>query len=182
MSHNPYAPPEARVVGRAASFDGAQQVWRAGDRAVFRPGDDLPPRCVKCNADAEQPVKERAMHWHTPWLYLLLLVSILIYVIVALIVRKSAKVSPGLCAEHRLARRNIILGSWLAALAGMGLMALSIDRSSGPLALLAAAVMLGSLIFGMVKGRIVYPTHIDAQRIELKGCGEAFLASLPQRR
>lgn len=178
---NPYAPPQARVTGRPAMPDDGSQVWRYGDSVLMTPNADLPPRCVKCNADAEQPVRLRTLYWHTPWLYILILVSILIYIIVALIARKSISVSPGLCTEHRLLRRNVILGSWLAALVGIGLISAAINQSSWSIALLGAAVLVGAIVFGMIRGRIVYATRIDQNRIELKGFGEAFLASLPRR-
>lgn len=181
MQHNPYAPPEARVTARAPLDDGSQ-VWREGDLVILTPSGDLPPRCVKCNADAEHPVKERTIYWHTPWLYVLILVSILIYLIVALIARKSARISPGLCSEHRRQRNNVIVGSLLAALCGIGLVVFGISNSNGGAGLMGALVLLAAIIFGMVKGRLVYATRIDANRISLKGFGEAFLASLPRRR
>jgi hypothetical protein len=182
MQHNPYAPPQARITARASALDDGSQVWREGDLVVLTPSGDLPPRCVKCNADAEHPVKERTVYWHTPWLYVLILVSILIYLIVALIARKSARVSPGLCGEHRKQRNNVIVGSLLAALIGIGLLVFGISNSNGGVGLLGGFTILGAIIFGMIKGRLVYATRIDTNRISLKGCGEAFLASLPGRR
>ncbi len=180
MQHNPYAPPQARVSVRA--LDDGSQVWREGELAVMTPSGELPPRCVKCNADAVQPIKERTVYWHTPWLYVLILISILVYLIVALIARKSARIGPGLCEEHRRLRNNVILGSLLGAFAGIGLVIAAIGNSSGALVLLGGLVLLAAIIVGMMKGRIVYAVRIDANRISLKGCGEAFLASLPRRR
>jgi hypothetical protein len=182
MQENPYAPPQARVSARPVVLDDGSQVWRDGDSVLMTPSGDLPPRCVKCNADAEQPVRQRTLYWHTPWLYILVLISILIYIIVALIARKSIRVSPGLCTDHRVLRRNVILGSWLGALTGFGLIAVAISESSGLPALLGAVVLIGAMIFGMVKGRIIYAARIDQNRIELKGFGEPFLRSLPTRR
>ena len=107
MSHNPYAPPQARIVARAPGSGDSEHVWRENNTVVLLPNADLPPRCVKCNAPAEEPVKQRTLYWHTPWLYLLILVSLLIYLIVALIARKGVTLHPGLCTEHRTARRNV---------------------------------------------------------------------------
>lgn len=182
MQHNPYAPPQARVAARPTALDEGTQVWREGELVVLTPSGELPPRCVKCNADAEHPIKERTVYWHSPWLYVLILVSVLIYLIVALIARKSARVSPGLCGEHRKQRNNVITGSLLAAALGIGLIVVGISNSNGSVGLLGGFVLLGAIIFGMAKGRLVYATRIDANRISLKGCGEAFLVSLPRRR
>lgn len=179
MQHNPYAPPQARV---SAYVSDGSEVWREGELAVLTPSGELPPRCVKCNADAEQPVKERTVYWHTPWLYLLIIISLLIYLIVALIARKSARVAPGLCGEHRQRRTQYLIGGWLASLTGIGLFFVGISQSSAAAGLLGAIMLLGGIIVGAIKARIVYAVRIDTNRIALKGCDEAFLASLPPRR
>ncbi|MEM7395487.1 MAG: hypothetical protein AAF492_24410 [Verrucomicrobiota bacterium] len=42
----------------------------------------LPERCVKCNAPAEgQPLK-RNLYWHSPFVYLCLLMKMLVYILV----------------------------------------------------------------------------------------------------
>ena len=182
MSHNPYAPPQARVVTRATVSDDASAIRREGSAVVLAPDAELPPRCVRCNADAAEPIKERTLYWHTPWLYVLILFSPLIYLIVALIARKSVKLHPGLCTGHLVLRRKFILGSWIAALAGIALIVTGIGQSSGAASLAGIGLMLAGIIVGLVKARIVYATHIDERRIEIKGCSEPFLASLPRRR
>ena len=70
---NPYAPPKANVeeVPQGA-------VWRDGDTLLLRPGTIWPTRCVKCNLPAVQPVKARWVSWHSPWLYFLLLLNLII--------------------------------------------------------------------------------------------------------
>lgn len=182
MSHNPYAPPQARVVARAVVNDDASAIRREGNTVVLAPNAELPPRCVRCNADAAEPIKQRTLYWHTPWLYVLVIISPLIYLIAALIARKSVKLHPGLCTEHGTLRRNVILGSWIAALIGIVLIVIGIGQSSGPAALAGIALLLIGIFVGLIKGRIVYAAHIDAHRIEIKGCSEPFLASLPRRR
>ncbi|MBL8297583.1 MAG: hypothetical protein JNN30_04460 [Rhodanobacteraceae bacterium] len=181
MHHNPYAPPRARLSTRTPAMN-ESQAWREGDLAVLAPLGQLPPHCIRCAADAEQPIKERTVYWHTPWLYLLILISPLIYLIVALIARKRARVSPGLCSEHRTQRHHVVVGCLLASLAGIGLLVSGISASNSGIGLLGGFTLLAAIIFFLVKGRLVYATRIDANRIELKGCSEAFLASLPRRR
>ena len=61
------------------------------------------------NAPAEGYTKKFNLSWHHPALYLIVLAGVLIYVIVALIVRKTARVNIPLCPAHRAKRRNIIL-------------------------------------------------------------------------
>jgi hypothetical protein len=46
-------------------------------------------------------------------------------------------------------------------------------------ALLGVLLILGSVIGGLIFGRIVYAKKIDESYVRLKGCGIAFLDSLP---
>ena len=39
---------------------------------------------------------------------------------------------------------------------------------------------LGGLIWGLVKGRLVVATKIDADRVWIAGCGKEFLAEFPE--
>jgi hypothetical protein len=84
-------------------------------------GGRLPDRCARCNRPVTLPQVRRTVYWPNSWLYLLSLLSLLIYVIVALIVRKKAVVQVSLCEEHRKQRWPAILMSWLMVLAGIGL-------------------------------------------------------------
>jgi hypothetical protein len=152
-------------------------VWRSGSALVIRTGTGLPPRCVKCNGPAVLPVKQRTIYWHHPALYLLILAGVLIYAIVALVVRKQASVAPGLCARHRQRRLAWIGAGWLGPVAGILLMAASGKASA--ITVLGAVVLVVSPILGVVMSQIVAATRIDDGFVHLKGCGEPFLAGLP---
>ncbi len=146
------------------------------------PGATLPDRCVKCNAPADPPTKERKIYWHHPAVYLLFLLYAFIYIIVALIVRKKAIVAPGLCAEHKSRRRNALIAVWTAFLAGFILVptAFNQDVTVAPWTLLGGIFLcLGAAIAGTIFTRVVYPKRIDDSYVRLKGCGAQFLDSLP---
>ena len=81
----PYFPPPTQ---------GMNTVWRNNSVLVMTKEALLPNRCIKCNAPAEEQLKHR-LTWHHPGLYLLALASILIYVVVAMVVRKTATVNVG---------------------------------------------------------------------------------------
>jgi hypothetical protein len=83
----------------------AAMIWRSDKLLVAAPGAELPDRCVKCNAPAGGRRLKRTLYYHHPAIYLLLLCNLIIFAIVALIVRKRAVLQIGLC-EHHLARRN----------------------------------------------------------------------------
>jgi len=177
---NPYAPSKASLGDRPSGGTGRVTAWRDGNVVVMLAGGEIPHRCVKCNEPAEEPTKERTLYWYNPWLYLLVLISILVFAIVALIVRKKAVVSAGLCADHKRRRRNALTVAWIGVLAGTLLLLLGVTESSSAAALTGVPLMLIAIVVGITLGRVVYPVRIDNDYVRLKGCGEHFLATLPE--
>jgi hypothetical protein len=181
-SRNPFAPSRATLDGGTAAprAKGDSAVWRDGRVAVLLPDATLPRRCVKCNEPAHDPTKTRKVFWHSPWLYLLLLFNFIIFAIVALVVRKKALIAPGLCAEHKKRRRNALIVGWFGSLGGFVALTVGASSALGVWgALMGLFITIGSIIVGMVYGRIVYASKIDGEHVRLKGCGEPFLGSLP---
>jgi hypothetical protein len=170
---NPYAPP-TRAADSSAHL--ATSYRREGDSIVIpASGAVLPPRCVKCNAPGAQQLKRR-LFWHPPGYYVLAALSPLIYVIVALIVRKKAEVSVFLCERHRTLRRTGILVGWLGSIACLGGMVVLIEREPllGVLALLA---FFGCVVVGALLARVVIPKRIDKEHAWVR-VGRPFLESL----
>jgi hypothetical protein len=155
-------------------------VWRVNRQLVMRPETPLPDRCVKCNAPANGYQLKRQLYWHHPALYLLIIVSLLVYVIVAICVRKKAVIHIGLCEHHRKQRGYVIAGSWLAVVAGVIMLIAGISNSSGGLAVAGIALLLGGAIFGAVRGPMVAAAKIDKDYVWVRGPGQAFLADLPE--
>jgi hypothetical protein len=177
--HNPYAPSRASMKQPEHHGPGVD-VRRDGKWVVMPRDGALPPRCVKCNAQADEPIKERTLYWHHPALYILLLVSILIYAIVAVIVRKSARLSPGLCADHKKQRLNVILTGWTGVFVAFTVPFMFADSEYlGLVVSLSVLLFLVVIVYAMVRGRIVYAKRIDQDEVRLGGCGKDFLDSLP---
>src|SRR5262249_43785371 len=146
-----------------------------------RSGGALPARCVKCNADALQPIKERTLYWHHPAWFALVLVNVILYAIVALVVRKKAKLKLGLCVGHKRRRTIFLWIGWggfflslLTAFAGI-----SVDL--GPLALIGLLGILVFIVAGIAGSGIAAPSKITKEEIRLRGCGRPFLDSLESR-
>jgi hypothetical protein len=176
MSANPYAPPRAAVEAQPK-----ENCWREGKLLVMRPGSALPPRCVKCNAPALQPIKERKIYWHHPAWFVLFFINVIIYVVVAAIVRKSAKVAMGLCASHQRRRTVFLWIGWGGfALSLLAILA-AIALDAGALSMIALLAMLIFVIAGMSGASIAAPSKITKEEVRLRGCGAAFLDSLESR-
>jgi hypothetical protein len=181
---NPYAPSQAslQVTQPVARTDGSSvvEVWRDDGVLVMLPGAALPQRCIKCNEPSHEPTKARKVYWHHPALYLLVLVNLIIYAIVAAVIRRKAFVNAGLCSEHKKRRRTALILAWTGALTGIVLMFFGADSSLGIGGVfLGALLILGSIIAGMIFARVIYARRIDKSYVRLKGCGGAFLDSLP---
>jgi len=153
-------------------------VWRRQSKLVMSRDAQLPPRCVKCNVPTHLRLKRR-LTWHHPLIYILVIVGLLIYLIVAMIVRKAATVEIGLCHEHLAKRRRdlwISIGLLIAGLLGF---ALAIAYSDGTYLFVGFLALIASLIYGIVVVRIVAPTRIDNDFVWLTGVNKQYLNELP---
>ena len=180
---NPYAPSKATLKASAPTGGVTANVWSDGKWLVMDVDAKLPARCVRCNAPAGALMKQQTLYWHHPAIYLLLLFWVVIYFVVALIVRKSLKLEVGLCDEHRRARRNSLTIGFVGLLGSVpAAILLSKLGLPGPGALVGIFEVLGFLIYVLVKARILRVKKIDEDEARLGGCGKAFLASLPPYR
>lgn len=178
MSVNPYAPPAAEV-----ELVAADRCWRdTKDTLYIAQGSDLPRRCVKCNAPVTMAPKKRTLYWHAAGWYVLVLLNIILYAIAAMVVRKKIQLSPALCSQHAVQRRNRLLGGLGVFLAGLLAGVAAFGNDAAGIGLAAFAIALGALIFTVLATRTVFPVEIHDKGARIKGCGEAFLASLSRDR
>jgi hypothetical protein len=177
---NPYAAPRADVnTGAGGQYVAPGAFWRSGPILMTRHAAVLPARCVKCNAELEAPLKKQRFYWHHQAWFVLVLLNAIIYIVVALIVRRHADVTYGLCAPHRQRRKRGILLAVGGLLLSLALIFVGVATSQSALLLIALLGFLMSIVIAVVKGRTLLPVRIDKSGAQLKGCGEAFLASLP---
>jgi hypothetical protein len=170
---NPYATPKAALLETKD-----ETCTREGKWVVVKTGSDLPPRCIICNAAVTTPIKRKTVYWHSPWLYLLILLNILVYVIVGLIFRKTFKVSAGLCKLHAAKRKKRILTFSGIGVASFVVAVLLFSREIAGVAIVFFVLALILLLFAAIVARTVYPREITKEYARLGGCKEPFLASL----
>ena len=177
-SHNPYAAPSADTDferPRAGSEDG---VYRDGQFLVIpAQGAALPARCVVCNAPAHARLT-RKLYWHPPGYYVLVFISALVYVVVAMIVRKRAHFELWLCDQHARRRRNGILLGWLGSVVCFGALFATVasNTNSAIPYLLLIFGFVGSLVGGILLARVVSAHRIDKRYAWLR-VGRPFLDS-----
>jgi hypothetical protein len=159
-------------------------IWRDKDRLVMSKDSPLPYVCIKTNQTADAWLRRR-LSWHDPWIYLLFLAGILVYAIVALLVRQTADIEVALCRERIVRRRWTIAGAWLSAILGLvmivgGLATIQPGNSvAGWISLAGLIALLVGPITGAMLARVVTPVRITKEHVWLKGAHPAFLAALP---
>jgi hypothetical protein len=186
-SYSPYAPPKSSLIEPVEDSAG---MWRQGNIVVMRHDANFPARCIKCNAASVAPERKTGVYWH-PWgYYLIALISLPLYAIVAFIVRKRATVYVNLCPRHQ---RRLIIGRSLGW-AGLAYLALvlplifvvfqdALNNNQD----LKNIIIICSVAFSLVWmiGTLVLTSRVQAKRIApdyiyLKQCHKDFLNSLPE--
>ena len=173
-SANPYAPPAAESHGTPYAANG--NLFRDGKLLVARDGAPFPDRCVRCNGPAEGYRLKKTFYWHPPGWYVLIFASVLIYAVVAMIIRKKATFELSLCRRHR--RRRVFLigvGLGIPVLVLIGWIATGSDVM-GPMLLIA--VLVGS-VAAVVGAQTMTPKKIADGYAHLKGAHPEFLSRLP---
>ncbi len=181
---NPYEAPKTDLL--IPREIGEVGVWRDGALLVMSKDAELPDRCIKCDAPAEGWRLKRKLSWHPPAYYLLILLHVVIYVIVALIIRNKATLYIPLCPEHRRKRRRSIAIAWALCLTGIGAFVTGISGQGRmqdtitPFLLAGGALtFLAGLICAIPASQTVTPKKIDKQYVWLKKVSPELLAGLP---
>jgi hypothetical protein len=155
---------------------------------------DLPPVCMVCGVEATTTTRQ-TFRWHPPWVIVLILVSIPIWVIVALILTKTMTVHAPVCEEHRGYWRRRKLIAWLPVLSGVTLFgvgaAVMIGAGNDPrLQDIGLYVMLGGALWffvTLIAAAIVLrggvrATEITDDEVRLAGVHPEFVDALRDRR
>lgn len=155
----------------------------AGRHLASLPETGQPPRPLHQvqSAVTGQPLKKK-FYWHPPVFYVLIIISLIIYVIVALIVRKTATVQIGLCDQHASKRRTGIIVGWLLFFVGLATMFAAMSAKGDTVAIFllgGIGLMLAGAIVGIVMTQTLRPKKIDNFFAWFTGACPEFLAELP---
>jgi hypothetical protein len=176
------APPPAGIVledGYVLPPPPSGGIWRDKKTLVMVKEALLPDRCVKCNAPANGIRLRRRLSWHHPLLYLLVLIALLIYAILAAALSKRATIEIGMCAEHFKSRRLKVTIGWILLAGGLLLAPIAFANDYPLIGVLGLTVFLFALIWLIVVSRVVTPRKIDDHLVWLNGINSSYLAELP---
>ena len=186
-SENPYASPNSDAPPVMAQPEVAPTSstgpWQRRGTVVAARGVPFPERCVKCNQPTGGRTLRRTLAWHPGWVFVLILAGLLVYVIVALILRKSMTVRVGICPAH-LKRHRILLGGGLLSIALSITVPIVLGNFTriepGLLVMLGIMATILTSIFTLLAVRFVSPSMIDDRFAWIKNTGREFRHSLPE--
>ncbi|HWP53131.1 MAG TPA: zinc finger protein [Pyrinomonadaceae bacterium] len=153
--------------------------WREGSTLVMSKDASLPDYCVKCDAPADGFRLKRNLSWHHPALFLLILLAWLLYLILAMVLRKRATVYLGLCREHSEKRRTLLIAGFVILAVSVALIFGAIASDYPAVALLGLVGILASAIWLAFIARVVTVKKIDDQFVWLNGINENYLSRFP---
>ena len=156
--------------------------YRQGTNLLVTHNAPLPPFCVRCGQGAMSEPLKKTFYWHHPALFLVVLLSPIIYIIVALIVRKKMAVDAPLCSEHwdRYKSGRRIGGALMLACIPLAILLANVLNDFVGWAILLGFLLFvaGAIVFGVASG-VLRPKRIDEHWGTFSGACENFLAQLP---
>lgn len=156
-----------------------QPLQRQGRDLIVWKGGTLPPYCVKCGLVTHQQPVMRKFYWHSPLLYLIILAGVLIYAIVAMIVRKRFDLGVPLCDSHfRLRRIWMSVAAALMLLAFPALIVGITNDYPGTGIVVCLVTLLGGAIAWSLVSPILRPRKITDEMAIFRGADEAFFGRL----
>jgi hypothetical protein len=160
----------------------ASIILRNGNKLIVPvavPGQPLtlPPPCVKCGAPADGKPVTKTFYWHHPALYLLIVVALLIYAIVAMIVRKSIRLTVPLCARHAQRRSAAVTLAWVIPLAGAadGFILPRLGVDGGITALAVVSFIMAGIVIWAIVDYPIRPRSITPYCAVFTGACEEYL-------
>lgn len=148
-------------------------IWRDNDILIMHKNAILPDMCIKCGEYANGVRLKRKLRWHSPYYYLLLLVSILVYIIAASVASKRAIIDFPICSKHLESRKKAMLISW--AVTGAGFLLMFLTKYSPAFLFFGILILFIGLVFIAITSTVVNIKKIDDHHVWLKGVNKRFL-------
>ena len=183
-SDNPYAVYNTHAPAPVQQTGG---IFQKGKLLIVHKQAVLPDRCIKSNEPTSERLKRKLM-WHHPAVYLVILFNLLVYVIVSLIVRKTATFNIPLAARYKAARVRWMIIAWTMAFLSIALFIVGIATIDSPSATALSALcliqfpfaLITSILIGIFGCRVIYAKKIDDHYAWIGGTCEEFRRMFPE--
>lgn len=190
---NPYADltPASPAAPYAPQYNPAAPVgiWARGQTMIFHKSAVFPDICLKSGKPAGGSRFKQKLTWHPPWITIMVLVALVIYIILAAIFTKTAHIDVGVLPEFKKRRwmhigigTTLLLASIAGFIGGLAVLA-SQDPNPGPVGpwiMLGAGVMFFiSLFYLVLMPRMFKIERITDNYVYLKGIHPDVIRQLP---
>jgi hypothetical protein len=155
--------------------------------------EDVPDLCMKCGAPAEVR-KNKTFNWYPPWVYVLILVNLLVFAIVALVLTKKKRVPVSLCAAHRnhWLWRQVVLVAGFVGLVGLIVLFVIVASNTRPrggddysgwvCGGSVAALIVWLIAVAVLQTTAIRPTEITDYNITLTNVSKDFVRAYEKNR
>ncbi len=154
--------------------------------------DDLPPICMRCGAASTNRIR-KTFSWSPSWIYVLVLVGLLPFVIVALILTKRRTLHVPLCDEHRnhWSWRALVFGLGFLVLVVVGILGFALTTEPNPLnkqirGITVLILFVGGLAWlilaAVLQNSAIRATHITDRDMTLVKVAPEFVQAVRGRR
>lgn len=140
----------------------------------------FPAKCIKCNHPIIAKWYKKTLYWHSPFFYLLILLNLLIYAVIALIVRRKVVVEFGLCKKHVTERRWALFLAVLFDVGGVVVLIGGAANESVVVIIAGIGLLIAGIVLGLTKARLLVPKKIEKERAYIVGACSDFLQELPE--
>lgn len=168
------------AMGEGIELGVVHGVWRSGKRMVMAEDAELPDRCVKTDQPADGEWADIRLQWHHPALYLVLLVNLIVYIIVAYLASTRVIVHVGITLPVLASARRARRLTWALLLAGFALCTVAAVTSFPLLLWPGGALMVLSIPVFFLRGRLIWATRIEHGYVWIAGVHPDYLARLPE--
>lgn len=149
FENNPYAPPRSQDFFEQDTSE--YDYWIDDDCLIVRKNGMLPPDiCIHSGEPTDGFTMTKHFQWMPAWIYALLLISPIIYLIVALIIKKSGVLTYGVGPKFAFRRKIGLSIGWVGSLSMLALIILGVLYESSNLVLISVVLLIISIIVGAV--------------------------------
>ncbi len=148
-------------------------IWRNNDILMMHKNATLPDICIKCGEHAGGVRLRRKLRWHSPYYYLLLLVNLIVYIIVASVASKRAIIDFPICSKHLESRKKAMLISWTVT--GTGFLLMFLTKYSPAFLFFGLLILFIGLVFIAITSTVVKVKKMDDNYVWLKGVNKTLL-------
>jgi hypothetical protein len=141
----------------------------------------FPPVCLVTGRTDDLVEVRRKLSWHASGVYLLILINLLIYIIVAMVVRKTSEHTFYLSRQERDSRRKWTVVGWITVLAGIGSLVVGAAMETPAMIIACPILLIAGIVVFYTKVQLLRAERISETSASIRGIAPAVMNQLAAR-